>query len=302
MATGPDRSGRSTPHVEAGETDRDGQVIVLASPGDVTALGVCSVLQEQIGEERVRFISGEELALAPCWEHRQGVNGSSTRILFADGTRFDERQVGAVLNRITVPELPQFYGASEADRLYAISEVSALWLSWLAALPCPVVNPPSPWSLSGPEFPLLQWLNLASRAGLPVRGCTFSSDPRVFFERGYALYRFAGDDPGTARFEPVPTPPFPREPAWFFEPVDGEEETVLVAGNRRVGGLGERFSAGLDRLRALVGCNLLQVAFGRSVATGEWLVTGVTSFPTTEEPAALEAIALLLADREASAA
>ncbi|KAF5054542.1 hypothetical protein DSECCO2_387030 [anaerobic digester metagenome] len=277
-------------------------MLVLASPGDVTACGVYGVLREWIGEERVRFITAEELALAPCWEHRLGEGETGTRVRLADGTRLDGGRMAGVFNRLQVPELPQFLGASEADRLYAIGEVAALWLSWLAALPCPVVNPPSPWSLPGSEFPLLQWLDLASRAGLPARGCTFSSDPRVFSERGYTPHRMAADCVGTAGFEPIRTPPFPREPACFFEPIDGDEETVLVAGSRRVGRLGDRFSRGLDRLRARAGCDLIQVSFGQSPTTGEWLVTGATSFPVTEDPMAHRAIALLLADREVPAA
>ena len=47
---------------------------------------------------------------------------------------------------------------------------------------------------------------------------------------------------------------------------------------------------------------LIQVSFGQSPTTGEWLVTGATSFPVTEDPMAHRAIALLLADREVPAA
>ncbi|HOT94826.1 MAG TPA: hypothetical protein PK089_06525 [Methanoregulaceae archaeon] len=277
-------------------------MLVLASPADVTACGVYGVLREWLGEERVMFITEEELALAPCWEQRLGEGKTGTRVRLADGTRLDDRGIRGVFNRLQVPDLPQFLRSSEADRLYALGEVAALWLSWLAALPCPVVNPPSPWSLPGPEFPLLQWLDLASRAGLPGRGCTFSSDPRVFFERGYIPHRISADGTGETVFEPVCTPPFPREPTCFFEPVDGEEEIVLVSGRHRIGRLGERFSAGLDRLSARAGCNLLQVSFRRSVDTGEWLVTNVTSFPVTEDPVAHRAIALLLAGEEVPAA
>ena len=265
-------------------------MLVLASADDVTALGVDEALRIRVGETGVRFITGEELALAPCWDHRLGEGETRTRILLPDGTRLDEHRLGAIFNRLQVPDLPQFYGASEADRLYAIGEVAALWLSWLASLACPVVNPPSPWSLPGPEFPLLQWLDLASRAGLPARGCTFSSDPRVFSEQNYTLHRFAADGGS----EPIRTPPFPREPSCFFEPVGSDEETVLVAGDRRVGRLGDQFSDGLYRLRALAGCDLLQVMFRQSVTTGEWLVTNATSFPVTDDPVSHRAIALVL--------
>ncbi|HIH03453.1 MAG TPA: hypothetical protein HA263_06250 [Methanoregulaceae archaeon] len=279
-------------------------MLVLASPGDETAIGVFDALRALAGGEAVRFVSGEQLALAPCWEHRLGEGRTLTRVRLADGTRLDSRWIGAVFNRLQAPLLPHFYSASEADRAYAGAETSALWLSWLASLPCRVVNPPSPGSLAGPWYPLPQWLHLAARAGLPARGYTFSTDPRVFREDGYRPFRMATTSSGSdeAGYEPVQAPPFARQPVCLFEPVDGPEETVLVAGERRVGGLKDRFPTELDQLRALAGCDLLRVSFARSSATGDLLVTGATSFPAVEDSESISAIASLVLEGMETAA
>ena len=188
--------------------------------------------------------------------------------------------------------------ASEADRAYAGAETSALWLSWLSSLPCRVVNAPSPGSLAGPWYPPLQWLYLAARAGLPARGFTFSTDPRVFREDRYRPFRMTTKSSwsGEAGYESVRTPPLARQPVCFFEPIDEPEETILVAGEKRVGGLKDRFPTELNRLRTLAGCELLRVSFGRSSSTGDWLVTGATSFPAVEDSESVSVIASLVID------
>src|SRR5207248_5485047 len=48
---------------------------------------------------------------------------------------------------ITVDELPQIIAS---DREYVAAEMSAFLRAWLAALPCPVINRPTPTALAGP--------------------------------------------------------------------------------------------------------------------------------------------------------
>jgi hypothetical protein len=279
-------------------------VLVLASPEDTTAFRVFDALRSLGDGETVRLIRGEQLAAAPYWEHRLGEGEAQTRVRLADGTGLDARWIGAVFNRLQAPSLPHFYTASESDRTYAIVETSALWLSWLTSLPCGVVNPPSPGSLSGPDHALPEWLCLASQAGLPARGYTFSTDPRVFREERYEPFRITSMPLGVAasHYERVKTPPFPRHPVCFFEPIDERQESILIAGTRRVGRLKDRFPAELNSLRTLTGCDLLHVSFGRSATSGDWLVTGMTPFPVTNDRKSISAIAHLIMDMARKAA
>jgi hypothetical protein len=55
-----------------------------------------------------------------------------------------------------------------ADRTYALQEMTALFLSWLAAMPCAVFNRPHPQGLSGAWFHPSEWAIMAARANLPV--------------------------------------------------------------------------------------------------------------------------------------
>jgi hypothetical protein len=52
------------------------------------------------------------------------------------------------------------------DRDYVAAELNAFLVAWLAALPCPVVNRPTPRSLSGPGWTSLHWRAAAARAGV----------------------------------------------------------------------------------------------------------------------------------------
>ena len=59
-----------------------------------------------------------------------------------------------------------------ADRDYVAAEMTAFLLAWSAALPCPVVNRPSPEGLAGPCWRRERWLVEASRTGLRIRPFT----------------------------------------------------------------------------------------------------------------------------------
>ena len=68
-------------------------------------------------------------------------------------------------------------GWKPSDHAYMQAEIRATLLAWLESLPCPVVNrmPAAIWYR--PLIPLLEWLPLLRRAGLPVPEVLLTSDP-----------------------------------------------------------------------------------------------------------------------------
>jgi len=54
------------------------------------------------------------------------------------------------------------------DRPYVAAEMTALLLAWLTALPCRVVNRPTPTSLVGPSWRREQWVQAAVAVGVPA--------------------------------------------------------------------------------------------------------------------------------------
>ncbi len=144
--------------------------LIACSPGDVAALWVARRL---VARELapVEVVSVEALAYSQSIEHRLGSDGASVRIRLADGRQLAGERVDGLLNRITRLPFAHLEVATEDEHTYAMQEISALFLSWLAAMPGIVLNRPVPFGLSGPIMDQTQWLALAGRAGLdtPVR-------------------------------------------------------------------------------------------------------------------------------------
>jgi hypothetical protein len=81
---------------------------------------------------------------------------------------------GVVVRRLGVypAELPH---VQEQDRGYAASEMTALLLWWLHALPVRVMNRPGAGMLCGPGWRPAQWRAQAARLGYPVARCSRNS-------------------------------------------------------------------------------------------------------------------------------
>lgn len=141
--------------------------LIACNRGDVAALWAAHRLAER-GLEPVEVVSAEALAYSTGIEHRLGDSDPSVRFELADGRRIASEEVSGLLNRLTHAPTEHLGVASEHEREYAMQEVSAFFLSWLTAMPGPVLNRPVPFGLAGPSMGPFQWLALAARAGLPA--------------------------------------------------------------------------------------------------------------------------------------
>jgi hypothetical protein len=66
--------------------------------------------------------------------------------------------------------------AAEGDRDYALQELTAFYLSWLASLTVPVLNRPTPMGLAGRWLHASELVLLARAAGLPTPTWRQSAD------------------------------------------------------------------------------------------------------------------------------
>ncbi|HEV2753193.1 MAG TPA: hypothetical protein VGV36_05080, partial [Solirubrobacteraceae bacterium] len=118
--------------------------LVLHDPLDASAAWVAGGLRAR-GLE-VEAVSSRDLLRARRWHHRVDSDGATVEITLADGRVVRSAQLRGVVNRLTtVPPLEA--PVVPADREYAEQERQALWLSWLEALPGPVLNRPTPQGL-----------------------------------------------------------------------------------------------------------------------------------------------------------
>jgi hypothetical protein len=163
-------------------------VLVLCEESDLAALWAASRLQAR--GLTVEIVTGADLAAAERWEHRVGRSGVTLDLTLAGGRRLSSAEVKGGLNRLSFLPSAWVQRIGGAYRDYAIQEMHALYLSWLHALPGPLLNRPPPQGLCGNWRHPSAWAALAARVGLPV-----------------APYRQSSDDDPAELWQPVKVPP-----------------------------------------------------------------------------------------------
>src|SRR3954469_11822581 len=138
--------------------------LVLCDASDASAVWVCQEMRRR-GVAPVELLTADDLALADYWEHRVGKDGASIRFR-AGALEIIGDRLGGVFNRLYTVPVPHWQSKPKSDRDYVQQEMVALFLSWLHALPCPVVNRPTPQGLSGQWRCESEWVWLARQAGL----------------------------------------------------------------------------------------------------------------------------------------
>jgi hypothetical protein len=223
--------------------------LVLCDAADESALWVHQELRAR-GVAPLELLTADTLALADYWEHR--IAGAQATIRFRIGdVEIAGEGVRGVLNRLYTVPTWHWRSASKADQEYVQQEMAAFFLSWLHALPCPVVNRPTPHGLAGRWRPESEWAWLAQKAGLPV-----------------APYRETARD-GIDETKGEKRLVHPRMPM----------QTLIVLGEAVAGaGAPAPVVAASRRLAELAGAELLGVDFVAGPA-GPWTFAGATALP-----------------------
>ena len=148
--------------------------LVLCASSDHPAIWAYEGLKAR-GLAPIRLITSRELLLGARWDHRLGAEGTSVEFTLADGTCIRNDDLRGVLNRIQHVPSRSLLLIRHRDRDYVQEELRSFFLSWLHALPRPMLNRPTPQGLSGSWRHASEWLCLASRAGLPTASYRQSS-------------------------------------------------------------------------------------------------------------------------------
>jgi hypothetical protein len=163
----------------------------LCEADDVAALWAYQGLQAR-GLAPLELISAQMLERGVRWEHRLGADGVSITISLTQDRTIRGDAIRGVLNRLVTVPTGWLLKVEAEDRNYATQELAAFFLSWLYALPAPVLNRPTPQGLSGSWRRLSEWVWLAARAGLPTPAYRRSS--RDYINEGGSQKSFAGSD------------------------------------------------------------------------------------------------------------
>jgi hypothetical protein len=147
------------------------------------------------------------------------------------------------------------FGIRRRDRSYVSGELFAFLVWWLRALPCPVLNRPTPACLNGPSWHPEQWARACLRADIPV------APARV-------------DSMALASRPPVPP--------------DETCATTVVCQRAH----GNVYAEECRVLSTLAGTDFLEVFFRKE--SGGWVFHGVNLMPRIERPDVREMVASAL--------
>ena len=142
-----------------------GGVLVLCEPYDTSALWAAAGLARRI-DGPVDVVTGPMLGAARTWQHRIRGDVAEIEITLGDDRRISDQHPRAVLNRLSYAPAERLRQVGGEDADYAVQEFQALFLSWLTALPGPMLNRPSPQFLAGHWRNPAGWAVLAAQAGL----------------------------------------------------------------------------------------------------------------------------------------
>lgn len=142
--------------------------LVLCEPADPSGPWVAEGLAGR-GLDPVEVVTRTDLDGA-VWEHRIGGEGCRVRARLRDGRSFDSRDLCGVINRLAAMPAADLARADPSDLDYASQETYAFFVSWLASLPEPTFNLPTPRALWGPALDLLEWQSLGCRSGFATLG------------------------------------------------------------------------------------------------------------------------------------
>lgn len=140
-------------------------ILIVAEPFDTAALWLRAAMAGAT-RMRVRAVTPSQLAYAPSAIHRLSTTDADIAFTLGDGTSLRGADLSGCINRMTAIPQAHLARAAAADRNYALGELHAFTLGWLATLPCPLLNPPAPESLAGPFHSEMAARHFAVHAGL----------------------------------------------------------------------------------------------------------------------------------------
>jgi hypothetical protein len=135
-------------------------IAVLASRLDPEA----RALVDARSAAEAALLSAEDLG-SPGWIFSPGDPADGMAVV--EGRRVRTAVLRGVLTRRPAVVAAELVRIHPEDRSYVAAEMNAFLVAWLNALPCPVVNRPTPTSLCGPAWARIHWRAAAARAGIP---------------------------------------------------------------------------------------------------------------------------------------
>ena len=136
-------------------------ILLVASRWDTVA----KTLVERWASYGSCLVTPEDLSVAG-WSHCIGDNETSVAIV--GGRSLTASDIRGLITRLPYVYEQELDYIMPADRAYVAAEMNVFLLAWLARLPCPMLNRPTPSCLWGPAWRHEKWVHTIARLGIPV--------------------------------------------------------------------------------------------------------------------------------------
>jgi hypothetical protein len=226
-------------------------IVILASRYDARA----GWLASRWADAGACLLTCEDLSVCGWrYDPRRPLDGTAV----LGGRERATKDIRGVLTRLSAVTDLELTHIVPADRAYVAAEMTAFLTCWLSTLPCPVLNPPTPVSLTGPNLRSEQWALAAARLGMALQ-------------------------PAPVRLG-------------LQAPAEGSSQTatatVTVVGDRAFGDTPEALRRRAIQLARATEALLLGVSFSSLQPDARF--TGVTTCPDVDSPEAADAVLELL--------
>jgi len=137
-------------------------IVIFASRYDESSYS----LAKRWADQNASVLTCNDLS-QPGWRHYQNSENECTAVVSGQIIPVDE--VKGVLIRWPGVFEQELTHIAPTDRDYVAREMMAFLVSWFSSLSCPVINQPTPVSLTGPAWRREQWNYEAAKLGIPVQ-------------------------------------------------------------------------------------------------------------------------------------
>lgn len=176
-------------------------ILVICEPEDTCGLWLVTEIARRGCS--VEHIFPDELAIGSQLSVRVANQHDMVEVRLVDGRYFNGAALFGVINRMNCFPHPALNGVSDRDEVYANEEMRAATVAWFAALPCPVLNPPSPYSAYGMMMHESLWRQRASVLGIRTPALKVASDALVSQPANFSIV-VVGQTVLTAGEQPAP--------------------------------------------------------------------------------------------------
>lgn len=155
----------------------------------------------------------------PGWVHLPDSPGKGSAVVDGRPTRASTiRAVVTTLDAVSVSDVRHIV---PADRAYVATEMQAFLCAWLQTIPCPMLNRPSPRSLTGCGWLREQWTLAAQALGIPAVPVVAAADGDAAGREPELTVTWVGDGTLDA--------PSPRVAEWVRRLAEAARAHALVA-------------------------------------------------------------------------